>query len=446
MLRNAALVIALLSLGAVICLDRGFAAKLATERDLLHRKVDLLTGENERLRGLVVAEQKERNQAKTRAQRTEIERQVELIRGLKFKQPVVYAEVSRAKIKEVISQMLADAYTEREFQQMAAAFAQLGVLPKGFPLRQKYIDLLGEQIAAFYDQHQHKLFMFEDASLENQQNCIILAHELTHALQDQHYGLSRLPLEIKNDDDRALASSALVEGDATLVMTAYMLRNISLRTLKDNVAASLGQDMGQIQKAPRYLRELLVFPYLRGQEFCGSMVNGDDYSGLARCYAHLPASTAQILHPEKYLAQPAEEPIAVGWPAADFDGEKAEVSNVLGEIGVRIQLAESIDEKQAERVAGQWRGDRYLSFLAHDALVWKTVWATQRDAEEFFAAEQLALENRYQLAHAAPSSAAFHADGRRSLRLLRYENEPAVLLIDAPAPDAAEKLTAKYAR
>jgi len=445
MLRTA-LFLALVSLGAVICLDRVSAAKLAAERGLLLRKIDLLSQENERLRGLVVAEQKEKNRAKTRELRGEIERQVELIRGLKFKQPVVYAEVSRSTIKEVISQMLAAAYSEEEFRQMSAAFAQLGVFPKDYPFRKKYIDLLGEQIAAFYDQHQHKLFMFEDASLENQQNCIILAHELTHALQDQHYGLSRLPLEIKSDDDRALAASALVEGDATLVMSAYMLRNISLRTLKDNVAASLGQDMGQLQKSPRYLRELLVFPYLRGQEFCSSMVNGDDYTGLARCYAHLPASTAQILHPEKYLAQPPEEPMTVNWPATDFEGEKAEVSNVLGEIGTRIQLAENIDEKKAELVAAQWRGDRYLSFLKHDALVWKTVWATERDAMEFFAAEQLALENRYQLAHAAPSSAAFHGDGRRSLRLLRFENEPAVLLIDAPAPEAADQLAAKYAR
>jgi len=120
------------------------------------------------------------------------------------------------------------------------------------------------------------------------------------------------------------------------------------------------------------------------------------------------------------------------------------VSNVMGEIGTRIQLAENIDEKQAEEVSGQWRGDRYLSFQAHDALVWKTVWATVRDALKFLTAEQLALENRYHLAHAAPSSAAYRADGRRSLRLLRYENEPAVLLIDAPAPDAAEKLAAKF--
>jgi len=169
MLRTAVLVVALLGFAAVICFDRGAAARAAAERDLLRRKIGLLTQENERLRGLVAAGQKERSQARTREQRAEIERQVESIRGLKFKQPVVYAEVSRAQIKAVVAQKLADAYSEQEFAQMAAAFAQLGVLPPAYPLRQRYIDLLGEQIAAFYDQHEHKLFMFEDASLENRQ-------------------------------------------------------------------------------------------------------------------------------------------------------------------------------------------------------------------------------------------------------------------------------------
>jgi len=82
---------------------------------------------------------------------------------------------------------------------------------------------------------------------------------------------------------------------------------------------------------------------------------------------------------------------------------------------------ENIDEKEAERVAGQWRGDRYLSFQEHDALVWKSVWSNAAAAQEFLAAEQKALENRGRLAHSAPSSASFHADGRRSIRLLRSQ-------------------------
>jgi hypothetical protein len=77
----------------------------------------------------------------------------------RVQKPVDYNVLSRKQIKETISGKLAEVFSEQEFQHMATALAALGLLPDGFPLRQKYIDLLGEQVAAFYDQHQHKLFM-----------------------------------------------------------------------------------------------------------------------------------------------------------------------------------------------------------------------------------------------------------------------------------------------
>jgi hypothetical protein len=116
---------------------------------------------------------------------------------------VDYKVLNRKEIKQTISGKLAEVFSEQEFKNMTEAMAAIGLLPPGYPLREKYIDLLGEQVAAFYDQHTHKLFMYQDATLDNAQNRVILAHELTHALQDQHFGLKRMPLEIKNNDDRA---------------------------------------------------------------------------------------------------------------------------------------------------------------------------------------------------------------------------------------------------
>src|SRR6185369_13065693 len=174
--------------------------------------------------------------------------------------------LDRKQIKATIGGKIDEVFSEEEFAQIAVAYARLGLLPANYPLRAKYIDLLGEQVAAFYDQHQHKLFMFEDASLENSQNRVVLAHELTHALQDQHFDLRRLPLEIKDNDDRAAAASALIEGEATLVMSEYMLRNLNLAALKESVGATFGQDVAQLADAPPFLRESLIFPYMRGQE------------------------------------------------------------------------------------------------------------------------------------------------------------------------------------
>jgi hypothetical protein len=409
----------------------------------LERRLILTELENERLRGLVAEHERAKSLEKSKAQRAEIERQVEAIRGLKFKTPVDYNVLGRAEIKAVVAGKLAEVYSEQEFTAMSAAFARLGLLPENFPLRQTYIDLLGEQIAAFYDQHQHKLFMFEDATLDNAQNRIVLAHELTHALADQHFALRTLPLEIKNNDDRAVAASALVEGEATLVMSDFMLRNLSLGALKDNLAGALGQSMEQLQKAPRFLRESLIFPYLRGQELCAVLMTQGGYEAVSEAYNNPPSSTAQVLHPEKYLAQPREEPIAVEWPATQMEGRPPSIDNVAGEFAIRILLAETTgDARAAEKAAEGWRGDRYLSYGNGEALVWKTLWASEAEAAEFFAAQRQAWEKRY--APAAPRSEAqsFSADAPRALRLIHARES--VLCIDAPVAATAERLREQF--
>jgi hypothetical protein len=272
--------------------------------------------------------------------------------------------------------------------------------------------------------------MYEDATLDNAQNRVVLAHELTHALQDQHFSLKKLPLEIKDNDDRAVAASALVEGDATLVMSEFMLKNLSRQMVKDSVIASFTQNMKQLETAPRYLREMLVFPYLRGQEFCATLYGSGGYEAVSKAYANPPTSTAQILHPQKYLANPREEPIAIQWPKSKVKGEAPVGDNVVGEFGLRILFTEWLDAATAERAAAGWRGDRYLYYAGGDAVVWKTVWASAEEAAEFFEAEKKLLEKRHQLTGIRSTERSFEADAPRFVRLRQTEaNE--VILIDA---------------
>jgi hypothetical protein len=424
-------------------LYRGEAQRRGADRDLLARKLHLADEENDRLRRLVQEREAERAQQRNGKLRQEIERAVEEIRGLKFKQPVDYEIVTRAEIRGVLSGKLAESATEAEFAAAAWALSRLGLLPEGYALRQSYLDLLSEQLAAYYDQHRHKLIMFAHASLENAQNRVILAHELTHALQDQHFGLARLPLEIKDNDDRALAASALVEGEATLVMTQYQMRSFTLRGLRETVAATFTQNMGQLEKAPRYLRELMIFPYLRGQEFCTALTAGGGYDAISRAYAKLPASTAQIMHPEDYLAAPGEPAVAVAWSDTAFDGEPPAVSNVLGELGTRMQLASLGDDLRAEAAAAGWRGDRYLSFPKHDALVWKTAWRNKPEAAEFAAAQRSALTRRYQLRDPREDGIRYASDAPRAIRVVQLQDS-SVLVVDAGTAGVADALVRQF--
>ena len=354
-----------------------------------------------------------------------------------------YNVLSRQQIKKTMSGKLAEVFSEEEFKQMTAAMAAIGLLPSGYPLREKYIDLLGEQVAAFYDQHAHKLFMYEDASLDNAQNRVVLAHELTHALQDQHFGLKKLPLEIKNNDDRAAAASALVEGDATLVMSEFMLKNMSKQMFKDSMVASFTANMKQLETAPRFLREMLVFPYLRGQEFCASLYGQGGYEAVSKAYANPPSSTAQILHPQKYMANPREEPIAVEWADLKIKDEAPVADNTVGEMGVRILFTEWLDGTTAEKASAGWRGDRYLYFAGGEAVVWKTIWATAEDAAEFFDAEKKLLEKRHRLTNPRVVERSYEADAPRIVRL-RQTDAHEVIVIDTARADWAAALAERF--
>src|SRR5690606_14176223 len=123
------------------------------------------------------------------------------------------------------------------------------------------------------------------------------------------------------NDDRALAASALVEGDATLLMYAYLAENLSPGALKDTVLGSLFQNIEELQNAPRILRESLLFPYMEGAKFCAvlqeSGPGGSEASSAA--YNRLPSSTAEIYHPYRYLQQ--WEPEHVTWPEPKLNGQ-----------------------------------------------------------------------------------------------------------------------------
>ena len=360
------------------------------------RKAALLASENDSLREAVAAAERKATDAQNGVRRAQIERDVAEIRELNFTKPVVYESLDRAGIRQVVAGKLSEAYSDEEIRNMSTGYAAFGLLPPNFPLKQTYTDLLGEQIAAFYDQHQHKLFMFQDASLESAQNRVILAHELTHALQDQNFGLLKLALEIKDNDDRAAAASALIEGDATLVMSQYMVKDLSWKTLADTATYSATQSMEEIRKAPRYMREMLVFPYIKGEQFCAAAFERGGFVALTEVYADPPSSTAQILHPEKYFAIPREEPITIDFPNTTFQGKKPVADNVMGEMGTRLLFQEtSLNANIAEKTAAGWRGDRYLVYDGGRELVWKTVWRSPDAAHAAVFAFQQVLTGRF---------------------------------------------------
>lgn len=406
--------------------------------DFLERRLALLDADHSRLSKLLADRQQADVAAADQTRRKEIERTVARLRGLDFLHPVTYKEIPRADLPAILRQKLAQQVPDQEFGDTGVSLAALGLLPPGLDLKKTYLDLLGEQIGAFYDQHSAELFTFTGQPLDNGQNRVILAHELTHALEDQHFQLARLPLEAKGNDDRALAASALVEGDATLVMSLYMLGDLSVASMKDTLAGSFSTDVRQLAAAPRFLRETLLFPYLRGQEFCQALYRTGGWNALAAAFRHPPDSTAEILHPERFLTPRGAPAVAIQFPDGALLGRTPIGNNVLGEFGVRQLLARWLkDDAGAEHIATGWKADRYLVYgdAKASSYLWKSTWSSSDAATEFAEAAERCWRERFRLPVDAFQSGASPSERSAMLptgqRLTVSRQGEQVVLIDA---------------
>ena len=425
--------------------------------DFTRQRAEFLQAENDRLAGVLAEQQRAADRMQERRQREVIEQSVAELTRLHFLRPVTFREIPRSDLPAVLSQKLSQQLPDVEFDHIGLELSALGLIPPGMDMKKVYLDLLGEQIGAFYDQHTHELFTFSEHPLTNSQNQVVLAHELTHALQDQHFDLSQLPLEAKGNDDRSLAASALVEGDATVVMNAYLLGNLSAAALRDNLAGALTTDVRQLAAAPRYLRETLLFPYLQGLKFATALEERGGRAAIVQAFRDPPASSAQILHPEKYLSAPREQPIEVNLGSTDVLDAGPAVDNVLGEFTLEQVLETwTRDKERSGVVAAGWRGDRVLVYgtPAACSYVCRTVWRDTGAAAAYCQEAGRGIALRYGAKPPSPDAPSslvrgpgkedlsFTANGRQ-VRMVQAGTE--TTLIDAQDARWADALAQRFA-
>jgi len=254
-----------------------------------------------------------------------------------------------------------------------------------------------------------------------------LSHEIGHAIQDAHYDLAKF-LEQEPNTDRQKAKQALIEGDATVLMAEWAAANMDEFSWL-SLSASLNQQMEEINNAPPAIVQDLIFSYLAGAEFCTEALQrlGDDWR--KQLFEDPPISTEQILHPEKYFAQPRENPVEVRFADLPADSEFEELfRNTLGEWATRLFLtfpkdfpritALSFDplikEERAVEAAAGWGGDLVALYRSGEekALVWRSVWDTVKDADEFHRAALLRF-TKFQSLRGARGTEFGFANGER---------------------------------
>ena len=321
------------------------------------------------------------------------------LRQLPILRPVKSGTQSRDEIQRFLIKNLDEDTSAAEMHASEAALKKLGLVPADFQFRPFIISLLTEQVAGYYDPKQQEFFLADWIDLDGQQP--VMAHELTHALQDQHFNLRRFENWPKGDSDAELAAHALVEGDASLAMSVYVTRSpLRIISLMKSMGASKSSSE-EIDRAPRAIRESLLFPYEQGMQWTQQLYRREGWQLVSRAYKELPRSTEQILHPEKYFSREAPVKVSLpniaaelgsGWKQIDYD--------VNGEWSYYLILDEYLKSAQeSKRAAAGWGGDRYSVYQGKKhgeiVIVQASAWDTPADAIEFFDAYKKRTELRY---------------------------------------------------
>ena len=336
----------------------------------------------------------------------EIETSLQSLRdvtGLQAKKRVDYDLITRDKVNQFLKERVKDAVKPEELRAEEITLKKFGFVPPDFDLAKSTVDLLTEQAAAFYDYHKKKLFLTDWAPSAMQQTALV--HELAHALADQNFNLERFINKGGKSDDSELARMAVMEGQATWLMTEVLARNAGL-SLKSNPglleAATGGGDPGAqfpvFNSVPLYLRETLVFPYTEGARFQHAVFEKLGKQAFAEVFRRPPDTSQQILHPEKYFAhtQPAMPP----FPRLSLGkGYKDLAEGMLGELDHAILIRQFGDTAQADALAPHWTGGRYLLVenraKSRIVLQYVSEWDSPDAARDFFAFYKQVLRKKW---------------------------------------------------
>ena len=327
----------------------------------------------------------------------------ERVRGLRFVRSVpVLVQDADAIMAYVDGQI-----EPEELDRAQLVYTALGLLPRDLDVRALLLRLMGEQVVGYYDIEAHRLIVRDDVMqafegrrsgphVDVEEARAYLVHELVHALQDQHLGLSAA-IDEQRDSDAESAYRALIEGDATLAMIAFAhgrnalqlsqlttdparVRNLSALVSSSPLAGS------ELGSAPAIVRVPLLSAYVDGLGFAATLHGDGGWSRLDRTYADPPASTEQVLHPERFVHHDAPQRLRLH-DAARALGEGFELvhEDTLGELELGVYFGQAGNAAAGTRAAIGWGGDRLYAFRndrsGQTAIVWLTAWDDEARAQ-----------------------------------------------------------------
>jgi len=339
------------------------------------------------------------NQAKA----DKVEQGIQKIRQLNFLKPVPIAVKDRDQAEHQMEADLMRDYTDAQLHADGVAGAMVGLYPAGMDLKSESLKLMRNQIAGFYDPHSKQMVLVEGgmdlglfgnaAEFVAQRDVageMVLAHEFTHALQDQHFDLDKKLDAVKNNDDRALALKCVAEGDATIAGYAYVAGRMD-----DTVLGALLAHLDDIAKAfaseapgtPEGLSAPLIFQYSDGVRFVAEAYRRGGWKGVDALYGDPPLSTHDIIHSADYYPHRVA-PVDVqvrGYDKAMPAWKKVD-DDTYGELLMRVILRRNLGENAPEvKLAERWAGDQMVILQSGSdiSVIWLIAFTDSAAAAQF---------------------------------------------------------------
>ena len=303
----------------------------------------------------------------------ELEAFVERERGQRFARPVDVRLVSDDRFEEAVRRLRrrdAGGGEEEGERVFVGLFRALGLVEGDFD-PSAIEEGSDDRILGFYDPEGDRLLVRGSRPTPAVRR--VLVHELTHALDDQHFGLDRPELDERNDE-AAIAFQSLVEGVAVRIEARY---HTSLSPEERRQAEIDGDPpSGTEQAVPRVFEALLAFPYEAGESLVDALLREGGPPRLDAALIDPPVSTEAVLHPDRFLAGDRPKPV----PDPEPDGEPVD-GGVVGELILRLLLQSTVDRATAARAAEGWGGDRYVAWFDGDRLCVKAAVAMDTPAD-----------------------------------------------------------------
>ncbi len=326
------------------------------------------------------------------------------ITGLEQKRAVPYGRMNKRQLHQFLAKRMKSSMKPDEVHADELSLKLFGLVPTDFDLKQSTLDLLTEQAAAFYDYQEKKLFLLDTSSFTEEE--ITLAHELSHALVDQHFDMSKFMEEGPTNDDENLAHSAVVEGQATWLMMAYQLKQSGAEPVPTPdmlKQVTEGSDSNNalypvLSASPLYIQRSLLFPYVEGTLFFDAVYRKLGKESFAAVFKDPPVDSSQIIHPDRYFAHIAATKPAL--PAWKLDGSSKKVTEGdMGEFDYTILMTVFADKEKAAHLAPHLRGSQYrileMGKEKRPVLEYIAEWDTPEHAKEYLAVYKQVLQGKW---------------------------------------------------